>query len=95
MWHLSEVSQSIQLILKQPCLCHSYLKSIFDNQKNQSLITVFKDDVFPLIVVLFCWAALVFPVGIYSDEIGGTPYKLTPSTSKVGTSYVLFIMAIF
>ena len=34
-------------------------------------------------------------VGFYFDEIGGTPYKWTPSTSKVGTSYVLFIMAIF
>lgn len=66
------------------------------------IVSLFKDNVLDKAqnmafagMVLFCLAALVFPVGFYFDEIGGAPYKLTPSTSKVGTSYVLFIMAIF
>ena len=90
-----DTAQNVAFVGSKPVYSIDKLKSIFNNQKNQSLITVFNDAVFPLIVVLFCLAALVFPVGFYFDEIGGTPYKLTPSTSKVGTSYVLFIMAIF
>ncbi|XP_006825506.1 uncharacterized protein C16orf52 homolog A-like [Saccoglossus kowalevskii] len=45
-------------------------------------------------MVLFCLAALIFPIGFYMDEIGGQPYKL-PSSVQVGSSYVLFIMSIF
>ena len=44
--------------------------------------------------VLFCLAALVFPIGFYVDEIGGRPYKL-PASTQVGSSYVLFVMSIF
>lgn len=49
---------------------------------------------FTYTVILFCTAALIFPVGFYVDEIGGEPYKL-PNTVKVGSSYVMFILAIF
>lgn len=49
---------------------------------------------FFLIVVLFCTAALVFPLGFYIDEVGGQPYKL-PNNTVVGSSYVLFVLSIF
>ena len=45
-------------------------------------------------VVSFCLAALIFPTGFGFEEIGGAAYLLT-STANVGTSYVLFIMALF
>ncbi|RVE59403.1 hypothetical protein OJAV_G00188230 [Oryzias javanicus] len=45
-------------------------------------------------MVLFCMAALIFPVGFYVSEVGGQPYKL-PNNTMVGSSYVLFIMSIF
>lgn len=45
-------------------------------------------------VVLFCMAALIFPMGFYIDEVGGQPYKL-PNNSVVGSSYVLFVLSIF
>ena len=47
-----------------------------------------------LSVVLFCLAALIFPIGFYIDEIGGEPYKL-PKTVQVGSSYVMFVISIF
>ncbi|KAK6170728.1 hypothetical protein SNE40_019044 [Patella caerulea] len=45
-------------------------------------------------MTLFCLAAIVFPIGFHIDEIGGRPYKL-PNHTQVGSSYVLFILAIF
>lgn len=48
---------------------------------------------FPLTVVLFCTAALVFPLGFYMAEVGGQPYKL-PNNTVVGSSYVLFVLSI-
>ncbi|WAQ96343.1 CP52A-like protein [Mya arenaria] len=45
-------------------------------------------------MTLFCLAAVIFPVGFAIEEIGGQPYKL-PNQTQVGTSYVLFILAIF
>ncbi|XP_028332475.1 uncharacterized protein C16orf52 homolog B-like [Gouania willdenowi] len=45
-------------------------------------------------LVLFCLAALIFPIGFYIKEVGGEPYKL-PNNTVVGSSYVLFIMSIF
>ncbi|KAI8512325.1 PREDICTED: uncharacterized protein C16orf52 homolog A-like [Branchiostoma belcheri] len=45
-------------------------------------------------MVLFCLAALIFPIGFYVDEIGGQPYKL-PNNTQVGSSYVLFVLSIF
>lgn len=45
-------------------------------------------------VVLFCMAALIFPMGFYIEEVGGQPYKL-PNNTVVGSSYVLFVLSIF
>lgn len=47
-----------------------------------------------LTVVLFCMAALIFPIGFYINEVGGQPYKL-PNNTVVGSSYVLFVLSIF
>lgn len=49
---------------------------------------------FLLTVVLFCTAALVFPMGFYIDVVGGQRYKL-PNNTVVGSSYILFILSIF
>ena len=49
---------------------------------------------FSFSVTLFCLAAVIFPIGFAIDEIGGQPYKL-PNQTQVGSSYVLFILAIF
>ncbi|KAM7371023.1 hypothetical protein PAMP_010525 [Pampus punctatissimus] len=45
-------------------------------------------------MVLFCMAALIFPIGFYINEVGGQPYKL-PNNTVVGSSYVLFVLSIF
>ncbi|KAG7226409.1 hypothetical protein INR49_013821 [Caranx melampygus] len=45
-------------------------------------------------MVLFCMAALIFPIGFYISEVGGQPYKL-PNNTVVGSSYVLFVLSIF
>ncbi|CAB1338323.1 unnamed protein product [Coregonus sp. 'balchen'] len=45
-------------------------------------------------LILFCMAALIFPIGFYIDEVGGQPYKL-PNNTVVGSSYVLFVLSIF
>lgn len=47
-----------------------------------------------LSVILFCMAALIFPIGFYINEVGGQPYKL-PNNTVVGSSYVLFVLSIF
>uniref|UniRef100_A0A2K5C1C3 Modulator of smoothened protein n=1 Tax=Aotus nancymaae TaxID=37293 RepID=A0A2K5C1C3_AOTNA len=44
-------------------------------------------------IILFCMAALVFPIGFYINEVRGQPYKL-PNTIA-GSSYVLFVLSIF
>lgn len=49
---------------------------------------------FFLPVILFCMAALIFPIGFYINEVGGQPYKL-PNNTVVGSSYVLFVLSIF
>ncbi|XP_048350152.1 modulator of smoothened protein [Sphaerodactylus townsendi] len=45
-------------------------------------------------LILFCMAALIFPIGFYINEVGGQPYKL-PNNTVVGSSYVLFVLSIF
>ena len=45
-------------------------------------------------VNLFCFAAILFPVGFSVPEIGGAPYQL-PNSYQVGLSYILFIMALW
>ncbi|KAF0032680.1 hypothetical protein F2P81_014970 [Scophthalmus maximus] len=37
-------------------------------------------------MILFCMAALIFPIGFYINEVGGQPYKL-PNNTVVGSSF--------
>ncbi|GAA6084257.1 uncharacterized protein C16orf52 homolog B [Tachysurus ichikawai] len=75
---------------------------------SQSLLTLYSSEcsrcsvlrflpIFSLLfstVILFCMAALIFPIGFYINEVGGQPYKL-PNNTVVGSSYVLFVLSIF
>ncbi|XP_053451669.1 uncharacterized protein C16orf52 homolog B-like [Nycticebus coucang] len=45
-------------------------------------------------MILFCMAALIFPIGFYISEVRGQLYKL-PNNTVVGSSYVLFVLSIF
>ncbi|XP_031774826.1 lariat debranching enzyme isoform X2 [Apis florea] len=45
-------------------------------------------------MVLFCLAAVIFPMGFHIDEIGGQPYQL-PNSHQVGISYILFVLALW
>lgn len=45
-------------------------------------------------VVLFCLAAVIFPLGFHIDEIGGQPYQL-PGSHQVGFSYIMFVLALW
>ncbi|KAK6645661.1 hypothetical protein RUM43_001941 [Polyplax serrata] len=45
-------------------------------------------------MVLFCLAAVIFPMGFHIDAIGGQPYQL-PNSHQVGISYILFVMALW
>lgn len=56
--------------------------------------SVLEDRMWRTYVILFCMAALIFPIGFYINEVGGQPYKL-PNNTVVGSSYVLFVLSIF
>jgi len=45
-------------------------------------------------MILFCIAAVIFPLGFYVQEIGGLPYQL-PNSHQVGISYIFFILALW
>ncbi|XP_055908167.1 uncharacterized protein C16orf52 homolog A isoform X1 [Eupeodes corollae] len=45
-------------------------------------------------MVLFCLAAVIFPLGFHVDEIGGQAYQL-PNTYKIGISYIMFVLALW
>ncbi|KAH8258656.1 hypothetical protein KR038_003483 [Drosophila bunnanda] len=45
-------------------------------------------------MVLFCMAAVVFPLGFHIEEIGGQAYQL-PNTFKIGISYIMFVLALW
>lgn len=45
-------------------------------------------------MVLFCLAAVIFPLGFHVDEIGGQPYQL-PNSHQVGFSYIMFVLALW
>ncbi|KAK3863534.1 hypothetical protein Pmani_024243 [Petrolisthes manimaculis] len=45
-------------------------------------------------MVLFCLAAVVFPMGFHVEEIGGEPYQL-PNSFQVGYSYIFFVLALW
>jgi len=49
---------------------------------------------YQFVVVLFCFAAVIFPMGFHVDEIGGQPYQL-PNSHQVGISYILFVLALW
>ncbi|VDI03930.1 modulator of smoothened protein-like [Mytilus edulis] len=45
-------------------------------------------------MILFCKAAVVFPIGFNMDQIGGEPYQL-PNNYQVGISYIFFVLALW
>lgn len=45
-------------------------------------------------VILFCLAAVIFPLGFNADVIGGQPYQL-PTSHQVGLSYIMFVLAVW
>lgn len=45
-------------------------------------------------MILFCMAAVMFPIGFHMDQIGGEPYQL-PSSYHVGISYIFFVLALW
>jgi len=47
-----------------------------------------------LAMILFCIAAVIFPIGFHIPQIGGEPYQL-PNSHQVGSSYILFILALW
>ena len=49
---------------------------------------------FLISVIVFCLAAVLFPVGFDMDQIGGTKYQL-PNNFQVGISYIFFILALW
>ena len=49
-------------------------------------------QIFP--VILFCLAAVIFPLGFNADVIGGQPYQL-PTSHQVGLSYIMFVLAVW
>lgn len=79
---------NIQHFVKDCKLCTAFPAYFFTNW-----IFYFPPPPF-LPVILFCMAALIFPIGFYINEVGGQPYKL-PNNTVVGSSYVLFVLSIF
>ncbi|XP_064617743.1 modulator of smoothened protein-like [Liolophura sinensis] len=45
-------------------------------------------------MILFCLAAVIFPVGFDMDQIGGEAYQLPPNF-QVGISYIFFVLALW
>lgn len=45
-------------------------------------------------VILFCLAAVIFPIGFNMEQIGGEPYQL-PNNYQVGISYIFFVLALW
>lgn len=45
-------------------------------------------------MIMFCLAAVIFPIGFDMDQIGGEPYQL-PSSYQVGISYIFFVLALW
>lgn len=45
-------------------------------------------------MMLFCFAAIVFPMGFHEPSIGGESYQL-PSSHQVGISYIFFVLSIW
>ncbi|XP_060074819.1 modulator of smoothened protein-like [Ylistrum balloti] len=45
-------------------------------------------------MVLFCKAAVIFPIGFNMEQIGGKAYQL-PNNYQVGISYIFFVLALW
>ncbi|KAK2192000.1 hypothetical protein NP493_41g04053 [Ridgeia piscesae] len=45
-------------------------------------------------MIMFCLAAVIFPIGFNMDQIGGEAYQL-PSSYQVGISYIFFVLALW
>jgi len=45
-------------------------------------------------MILFCFAAVIFPMGFNMEEIGGEPYQL-PNNFQVGYSYIFFVLSLW
>ncbi|CAH1779646.1 unnamed protein product [Owenia fusiformis] len=45
-------------------------------------------------IIMFCNAAVIFPIGFNMDQIGGEPYQL-PSSFQVGISYIFFVLGLW
>lgn len=45
-------------------------------------------------IILFCLAAVIFPIGFNMEQIGGEPYQL-PNNYQVGISYIFFVLALW
>ncbi|ESO84077.1 hypothetical protein LOTGIDRAFT_211017 [Lottia gigantea] len=45
-------------------------------------------------MILFCIAAVIFPIGFDMDQIGGEAYQL-PNNFRVGISYIFFVLALW
>lgn len=82
---------NIKTVNEVVCLCR-IARIISKCAVNKSLLFLSLAPFPP--VILFCMAALIFPIGFYINEVGGQPYKL-PNNTVVGSSYVLFVLSIF
>ena len=47
-----------------------------------------------ILVVLFCFAAVIFPLGFSVPEVGGQPYQL-PNSFQIGVSYIMFVLSLW
>ncbi|KAK3091356.1 hypothetical protein FSP39_019228 [Pinctada imbricata] len=45
-------------------------------------------------MILFCQAAVIFPIGFDMEQIGGEAYQL-PNNYQVGISYIFFVLALW
>lgn len=64
------------------------------NRNTNSIFSCFYYNFLFSLVVLFCLAAVIFPLGFSMSEIGGEPYQL-PNSFQVGLSYIFFVLALW
>jgi hypothetical protein len=71
------------------------LQQVKKNRYNHKHLNVSTINYFHFsLVVLFCLAAVIFPLGFSMSEIGGEPYQL-PNSYQVGLSYIFFVLALW
>ncbi|RWS09787.1 uncharacterized protein B4U79_01340 [Dinothrombium tinctorium] len=74
------------------CLTATVILLLLSNW-NPSFITYARWTGF-LAMILFCFAAVIFPMGFTEQSIGGEPYQL-PSSHQVGISYIFFVLSLW